>query len=80
MEEMNEATVLGVHEKVVLSKFDGDTTHVDAEVERITVDNGLVVSHDVIEKGEVVGSVPNSEILGKDIGTLMVPQPAEEVN
>lgn len=52
-------------EHVVLSKFEGDSTEPEAEVERVTILNGEVVSHDVIEDGEVVGPVENSELIGK---------------
>ena len=69
-ENMQEEQPLKVDELVVLSKFDGETTEPDKEVERITVSNGVVVSHDVIENGEVVGTVPDSELVGKDIGLL----------
>lgn len=80
MESIQEApAAISVNEHVVLSKFEGEALP-ENEFERLTVDNGLVISHDVIENGEVVGPVPNSEILGVNIGTLMAEQPAEEVN
>jgi hypothetical protein len=60
-----------VNEEVVLSKFDGDEQVPEAEVERISIINGVVVSHDVINNGEVVGPVEDSDILGKDIGRLV---------
>ena len=60
-----------VEEVVVLSKYDGDTTSVDKEVERLTVKDGYVVSHDVIEQGEVVGPVEGSTLVGTDIGRLI---------
>lgn len=67
MSSMNEEQQVVAEEHVVLSKFDGDTTHPDAEVERLTILNGTVVSHDVIENGEVVGPVAEEDNLtGKD--------------
>jgi hypothetical protein len=71
---------VNVNEVVVLSKFDGDGTDPSTEVERITVDDGLVVSHDIIENGEVVGPVEDSEILGKDFGRLISDETVEGVN
>lgn len=65
-----EASNVNVDELVVLSKFDGNSTDPQDEVERVTIDNGIIVSHDVVENGEVVGPVENSEIIGKDIGRL----------
>jgi hypothetical protein len=61
---------LEVDELVVLSKFDGDSTDSESEVERVTVHNGEVVSHEIIENGEVVGPVPNSTLVGQDLGYL----------
>lgn len=72
-------TPIQVSEVVILSKFDGDSTDPKDEVERITVDNGTVVSHDEINNGEVVGPVENSIILGKDIGRLVSDETAEGV-
>ena len=65
MSSMNEEQQVVADEHVVLSKFDGDSTEPEAEVERLTILNGEVVSHDVIENGEVVGPVENSELIGK---------------
>lgn len=80
MEAIHEQpAAISINEHVVLSKFDGEALP-ENEVERVTVDDGLVIAHDIIENGQAVGSVPDSEILGKNIGTLMVEQPAEEVN
>jgi len=69
---------VGVDEVVVLRKFEGDVAEdadeevkAQAEIERVTVDNGLVVSHDRYENGEKVGPVEDSDILGKDIGRLV---------
>lgn len=64
-------------ELVVLSKFEGDPEP-ENEFERITVHNGEVVAHDVVENGEVVGPVENSELLGANIGSL-VQSEAKEV-
>lgn len=69
MTEMNEAELVEVDELVVLSKFEGDPVP-ENEFERLTVHNGEVVSHDVVENGEVSGPVEDSEILGKNIGRL----------
>ena len=68
MEDKEEVVV---EEVVVLSKFDGDTTAPEAETERLTVKDGYVVSHDVIEQGEVVGPVEGSTLVGTDIGRLI---------
>lgn len=68
---IEEEAKVSVDEQVVLSKFDGDSTDAKDEVERLTVDNGLVVSHDVIENGEVVGPVKENNLTGKDIGRLI---------
>lgn len=65
-------------ELVVLKKFEGDPLP-ENEFERVTIQNGEVVSHDVIENGEVVGPVEDSELLGADIGRLYSTEPAEEV-
>lgn len=70
MSEMNEAAPVEVKEEVVLSKFDGDGTDPSTEVERITVLNGTVVSHDVIENQEVVGPVEEDNLTGQDFGRL----------
>lgn len=68
--EMNEAQEVEVDESVVLSKFDGDAAP-ENEVERLTVNNGLVVEHVVIKDGEVVGPVGEGNLAGKDIGRLV---------
>jgi hypothetical protein len=60
-----------IDEIVVLSKFDGNSTDPQDEFERVTINNGTIVSHDRIENGEVVGAVENSEIIGQDIGRLI---------
>lgn len=67
---MEENTKAGVHELVILSKFEGDP-HPLNEVERLSIENGVVVSHDLINQGEVAGPVPNSDMLGKDIGRVV---------
>lgn len=67
---MEDGTALEVKEEVVLSKFDGEPEP-ENEVERLTVVNGIVVSHDQIHQGEVVAPVEDSDILGKDIGRLV---------
>lgn len=69
MTEMNESQQVGVDELVVLSKFEGDPVP-ENEFERVTVHNGEIVSHDVVENGEVTGPVEESDLLGKDIGYL----------
>lgn len=72
---MNEENVVHTDEHVVLSKFehpDGEeTTDPKFEFERLIVHNGTVVEHSQIENGEVVGPVEGSDLLGKDIGTLL---------
>lgn len=71
MSENNlEEPKLDVDELVVLSKFDGNSTAPETEVERVTIYNGEVVGHDIIENGEVVGPVADSDLVGKDIGYL----------
>lgn len=77
-EDMADVALFEVSEVVILSKFNGDSTDPQDEVERVTVDNGLVVNHDVIIDGEIAGPVEDSEILGKDIGRLY-PETAEGV-
>lgn len=66
-----------VDELVVLQKFDGEINDKstekerrDAERERVVVHNGVIVEHSVVENGEVVGPVEDSEIVGKDVGVL----------
>jgi hypothetical protein len=70
---MDDETRTGVEELVVLSKFEGDPDP-ENEFERISIQNGVVVSHDRIENGDVVGPVEDSDILGADIGRLMSQQ------
>lgn len=65
----SDAPVVEADELVVLSKFEGDPEP-ENEFERLTVHNGDVVAHDLIEGGEVVGPVPDSDLLGKNIGYL----------
>lgn len=69
MTEMNEQQQVDVDEHVVLSKFEGDPVP-ENEFERVTIHNGEVVSHDVVEQGEVTGPVEDSDLLGQDIGYL----------
>ena len=66
---MEEENVVGVDELVVLSKFEGAPIP-ENEFERVTIHNGVVVSHDEVVDGQVTGTVAHSEILGADIGTL----------
>lgn len=61
---------LEVKEEAVLSKFEGEPLP-ENEFERLTIVNGVVERHELIVNGEPVGSVPDSEILGKDIGRLL---------
>lgn len=60
-----------VDEIAILSKFDGDSTDPADEVERITIQNGTVVSHDVIADGEIVGPVEDDNKVGADVGRLL---------
>lgn len=71
MSQMNDAPEVKVDEQVVLSKFDGDSTHPDDEVERLVIDNGLVVQHVEIKNREVVGDVKEGNLTGTDIGRLI---------
>lgn len=66
-----EPVELSVDERVVLSKFEGEPLP-ENEFERLVIDNGLVIHHDNIKDGEVVGPVEDSDILGKNIGTLLL--------
>lgn len=68
---MREDTNVEVDELVTLSKYDGDVQEPKFEVERLTIHNGVVVSHDVIKDGEVVAPVENSDIVGSNIGRLV---------
>lgn len=67
---MDDSTKAKVEERVVLQKFEGEPLP-ENEFERVEVVDGIVVQHSVIENGNVVGPVENSEIIGKDIGTLL---------
>lgn len=69
---MEDTQPVQVSEVVVLSKFDGEEAVPEKEVERLTVKDGEVISHEVIENGEPVGPVEGSDLVGKDIGTLIV--------
>lgn len=75
MSEMSDMPQVDVDEKVVLSKFehpDGDdTTDPEFEVERLTVFNGEVVAHEIIENGEPVGPVEENNLTGQDLGRLL---------
>ena len=51
-----------IDEHVVLSKFEGEALP-ENEIERITIHNGEIVSHDKVENGEVVGPVQNSDLV-----------------
>lgn len=70
MSQMEESEEVKVDEVVVLSKFEGDSTDPQDEVERLTIDNGLVVSHDKIESGEVAGPVEEGNLTGVEVGRL----------
>lgn len=72
MTQLNEVPEVQVDEHVVLSKFDGEQATPENEVERLVIHNGLVVEHNIIENGEVVGPVEGEESLhGKEIGKLI---------
>lgn len=76
---IGDAEKVEVDELVVLQKFDGDGTDPEKEIERLTIHNGNVVSHDRVESGVVVGPVPEEENLtGKSVGRLMTPEEAKE--
>lgn len=74
MSDMKEEPAVEVDEQVVLSKFESpdgsDSTAPEHEFERLTVSNGLVVSHDRIENGEVAGPVEDGNLTGVNVGTL----------
>ena len=53
MSNFNEETPVVVDEQVVLEKIDDATGQV---VERLHIDNGTIVKHDIYENGEVVQS------------------------
>lgn len=65
-----EATETQVDEHVVLSKFEGDGTQPETEFERLTISNGTVISHDVIENGEVAGPVEEDNLTGIFVGKM----------
>lgn len=67
---MDDESKTAVDELVVLSKFEGEPVP-ENEFERISIHNGVIVSHDVVESGEIVGPVEDSDILGQPIGRLM---------
>lgn len=66
---MEEESTVNVEELVVLSKFEGKPEP-ENEFERLTIHNGVVVSHDEVSEGLVVRPVPDSEIVGKNVGSL----------
>lgn len=67
---MEENTNVNVDEEVVLSKFEGDALP-ENEVERLTIKNGLVLSHDQIRHGKPAGPVEEGSLVGTDIGRLI---------
>lgn len=67
---MKEEQEVTVDEQVVLSKFEGEASP-ENEIERLTISNGTVVSHDKIENGEPAGPVEEDNLSGKDIGRLV---------
>lgn len=75
---MEENTNVQVDEVVVLSKFEGEPVP-ENEFERVAIQNGVVIAHDVVENGEVVGQVEHSDILGTTVGRL-TNDPTKEVN
>lgn len=58
-------------ERVVLQKFDGEALP-ENEVERVTIVNGTVIEHQVIEDGEPVGPVEEDNLEGKYVGTMLI--------
>lgn len=64
-------TPVVVEERVVLQKFDGDALP-ENEVERVTIVDGTVVEHQVIENGEPVGKVEQDNLEGKYVGTMLI--------
>lgn len=68
VEGIADESKLKVTEETVLSKFDGEGTDPDKEVERLTIVDGTVVSHDVIKNREVVAPVAEKNLTGKDVG------------
>lgn len=83
MNDMKDIPELTIDENVVLSKYehpDGETTTDPAfEIERLTISNGEVVSHERIEDGKVVGPVEEGNLTGENFGRL-IPQNEEEVD
>ncbi len=71
---MIDDTRVKVDEQVVLSKFEGEPSP-ENEFERLSIHNGIVVSHDLIENGKVIGPVEDSDILGSNIGRLVSDNP-----
>lgn len=65
----NELEEVVIDEHIVLSKFEGDALP-ENEIERVTIHNGEIVSHEKIENGEVVGPVENSDLVqqNKEVG------------
>lgn len=75
---MEETPEVVIDEVVVLSKFEGEPIP-ENEFERVAIQNGEVIAHDIIEHGEVVGPVENSEIIGADVGSLISQDTVKEV-
>jgi hypothetical protein len=75
MSDMNDAPEVQIDELFELRKFEHpegeETTDSQYEVERLTINNGIVLAHSQVQNGEVVGPVPDSELIGKDIGKLI---------
>lgn len=67
---MDDVTVAGVSEEVVLRKYNGDPLP-ENEFERLTIKDGIVISHDRIDNSEVVAAIEASDIIGKNIGRLI---------
>ena len=68
---MDDKTKTTVDELVVLSKFEGDPLP-ENEFERISIRNGVVISHVSIDSCEQVGPVENNNLTGAEIGTLIL--------
>jgi hypothetical protein len=66
---MNEQSPVVIEERVVLQKFDGDALP-ENEVERLTILDGTVVEHDIIQDGEVMGPVEEDNLTGNYVGSL----------
>ena len=61
---IGEETPVVVDEKVVIQKFNGDSTDPEDEFERVHLHNGKITHIETIEHGEVVRTdVRDSEIL-----------------